>query len=63
MGRLEAFGLLAVKLEGAPIESDPETMWDGRATAAATMADMSESLPSGGEELGQRSKAKDYGCR
>lgn len=36
-GRLEAFGLRAVKLGGAPIDSGPENMWDGRATAAATM--------------------------
>lgn len=29
LGRFEAFGLLAVKLGGAPIESDPVCMWDG----------------------------------
>lgn len=30
-------GLRAVKLVGAPIESDPGSIWDGRATAAATV--------------------------
>ena len=39
MGRFEALGLRAVKLSGAPIDSDPENIWDGRATAAATMKD------------------------
>lgn len=38
MGRFEALGLREEKLVGAPIESVPAIIWDGRATLAATMA-------------------------
>lgn len=38
MGRFDAFGRRAVRLVGAPRESDPEIIGCGYATAAATLA-------------------------
>jgi hypothetical protein len=51
LGRCEALGLREEKLVGAPIESDPGIIWDGRATLTATSAD-GGFYPAGSEERG-----------